>query len=244
VWNVGQSKNAVVPKKAAGVTRFVCLSDTHNRHSHISVPNGDVLIHSGDFTLSGDAHEVEDFVAFIEGQPHPHKIIISGNHDTTLDPGWYDQHHLRYHASKCDAQGLKDLIKSKFTYLEDSLVEINGIRIYGSPWTLSYHDWVFQLDGGEDIKQMWDLIPTGVDVLVTHNPPSGVKRLSIGVGGVDAGCPELKRAVSRVKPAVHVFGHVHEGYGTFKSTPTTFINGCNVNRAYKPVNKPIVFDML
>jgi len=87
------------------------------------------------------------------------------------------------------------------------MVEIEGIRIYGSPWTLSYHDWVFQLDGGEEIKRMWDLIPTGVDVLVTHNPPSGYNkhylpqllqlanaddvvgagRLHLGVGKIDAG---------------------------------------------------------
>jgi len=58
------------------------------------------------------------------------------------------------------------------------------------------------------------------------------------------GCAELKRAVNRVKPRVHVFGHVHEGYGVLKQQPTTFINACSVNRAYKPVNKPIVFDLV
>jgi len=101
-------------------------------------------------------------------------LSFTGNHDTTLHPEWYEEHHLRYHTeSKCEAQRLKGLVTSKFIYLEDSMVEIEGIRIYGSPWTLSYHDWVFQLDGGEEIKRMWDLIPTGVDVLVTHNPPSG-----------------------------------------------------------------------
>lgn len=122
-----------------------------------------------------------------------------------MQPEWYEEHYLRFHPTKCEAYRLKELIKSKFIYLEDSSIEIEGRRIYGSPWTLSYHDWVFQLDPGNDIQQIWDLIPTGVDVLVTHNPPSGsfyfyfyfssnksycylaVKRLSIGVSGHETG---------------------------------------------------------
>lgn len=72
-----------------------------------------------------------------------------------------------------DAAGLKESICSKLIYLEDQSVEINGVKIYGSPWQPLYHDWAFQLEKGEQIKRMWDLIPPDVDVLLTHGPPTG-----------------------------------------------------------------------
>jgi len=91
---------------------------------------------------------------------------------------------------------------------------------------------------------MWDLIPVGVDILVTHSPPKGVGRLSISDTNVDGGCAALIEAVKRIKPVVHVFGHIHAGYGVLKQHPTTFINAAMMNKHYKPVNKPVVFDIL
>lgn len=39
--------------------RFVCISDTHNRHKSLHVPDGDVLIHAGDISLKGSVPEIE-----------------------------------------------------------------------------------------------------------------------------------------------------------------------------------------
>lgn len=86
---------------------------------------------------------------------------------------------------------------------------VEGLRIYGSPWQPEYGNWAFNLDRGAPLKAKWDLIPEGVDILITHGPPKGF-------GGQtregDVGCDDLLEAVNRVKPLIHVFGHIHEGY--------------------------------
>ena len=47
--------------------RFVCLSDTHDQTSKMSMPlpAGDVLLHAGDFTMVGTPKEVERFNEFL-----------------------------------------------------------------------------------------------------------------------------------------------------------------------------------
>lgn len=47
--------------------RFVCISDTHEKLEEILpiIPDGDVLIHAGDFTNYGDVGEVIKFNAEI-----------------------------------------------------------------------------------------------------------------------------------------------------------------------------------
>jgi hypothetical protein len=42
--------------------RIVCLSDTHGLHRGVTIPNGDVLIHAGDF--SGEQNSIEDVIEF------------------------------------------------------------------------------------------------------------------------------------------------------------------------------------
>jgi len=56
--------------------------------------------------------------------------------------------------------------------VQDSSINIEGIKIYGSPWQPSYHDWAFNLERGEAIRKKWDLIPGDTDVLITHGPPA------------------------------------------------------------------------
>lgn len=49
------------------------------------------------------------------------------------------------------------------------------------------------------------------DVLVTHTPAKWHRDLPVGLGD-----EWLLREAWRVKPALHVFGHVHAGYGRQK----------------------------
>jgi len=103
-------------------------------------------------------------------------------------------------------------------------------------------DWAFNLDRGPNIKEKWDLIPTsGIDILLTHGPP----QLHGGVTfkGEDTGCEDLLNAIKRAQPLVHVFGHVHEGYGVTKDEICTYINASICTFNYKPTNKPVVFDL-
>lgn len=47
----------------------------------------------------------------------------------------------------------------------------------------------------------------------------------------------------RIKPRVHVFGHIHEGYGYDYHDDITFVNACACTDQYVPENAPIVFDV-
>lgn len=117
---------------------------------------------------------------------------------------------------------------------------IEGINIYGSPWQPWYHDWAFNLERGEEIKKKWDLIPQGVDVLITHGPPH--KILDKTIEGVDAGCEMLVEAIKRVKPKIHVFGHIHEARGQVLQDGVHYINACSCDLTYRAKFSPIVVD--
>ena len=127
------------------------------------------------------------------------------------------------------------------TYLEDEEVEIEGLRLWGSPWQPWFYDWAFNLPRGPALRAKWDRIPAGIDVLVTHGPPHGV--LDHVGRGEDVGCEELLEAVRRVRPRLHVFGHIHEGYGQLERDGVRFVNASTCTLSYDPVNAPILFDL-
>lgn len=233
--------------------RFVCISDTHTRIEesvNFRIPDGDVLLHAGDFTNSGNTREVFAFNKFIGQFPHRHKIVIAGNHDMCMDDD-YVAHINRLHKNGTKVQDYltakygvghpKDLL-SNCVYLLDEMVEAAGIKIYGAPWQPSFGTWGFQLDRGRELLEKWNLIPDDVDILMTHGPPLGMgDRLN---SGRHVGCVDLLNTVLlRVKPKFHVFGHIHEGYGMCTAGSTTFINASTVTIKYRPINSPIVFDI-
>lgn len=208
----------------------VCLiSDTHLRHkrSLIEVPESDILIHAGDACLGGDWYEVRDFFDWFKTLPGKRKVMIAGNHDRL----WQDNIELA-----------KSLIPPGIIYLQDSLVEIEGLKIWGSPWQPEFQDWAFNLPLGPALKAKWDLIPPGIDILVTHGPPMGI--LDWGFfSKMNVGCPDLRDAVDRVKPRLHVFGHIHGCYGMKRLGPTLFVNASVCDEAYKPTRDPVVVDL-
>ena len=83
--NVDSDQFTNPPPKADGMVRFVAISDTHslidtrgNQHPAPVIPDGDVLIHAGDFSYFGLPHEVESFNSWIGGLPHATKLVIAG----------------------------------------------------------------------------------------------------------------------------------------------------------------------
>lgn len=209
--------------------RLVCISDTHNQHKGISLPEGDVLIHAGDATGNGDFREIASFLSWFESRPHPNKILIAGNHDWGFE-----------REPDITALLLKD--HPGITYLQDSGCRIGGVRFWGSPWQPWFCDWAFNLPrNGARIREKWNLIPVETDVLVTHGPPHGV--LDNLMHGGRAGCEELTIRLASIHPKVHVFGHIHWGYGQRTTGDTTYINASICDESYRPVNAPIVFDL-
>jgi len=196
--------------------------------------------------------------------PHKHKIVIAGNHDMALDPKAYRASRLyRANSNGCEEaanimrktkrrkktqeekssnKGEADSDEPAFIYLEDESVQVEGYKFYGSPVTPTFHNWAFMMDRGPDIRRAWEKIPEDTEVLITHGPPLGQGDRC--KGGHRAGCMDLLHAVQqRVRPLYHIFGHVHEGYGTTTDGLTKYINASTCNFQYRPVHPAIVFDL-
>lgn len=249
VYNVGTTldgKHLEIPSKPEGAVRFVCFSDTHSQTRKIPasmIPPGDVMIHAGDWTYRGGAKEVQDFSTWLGTLPYKHKIVIAGNHDITFEDDYYDRFWRRYHDTPEDTSKLRAILSSNCTYLEDSEVTVEGVRIYGTPWQPEFCNWAFNVQCPKECKKVWEKIPIGIDVLISHGPT--YKNGDLTVGGSRAGCKELLETIqTRLKPAAHVCGHIHEGYGVTSDDRTTYINASNCNFKYSPIQLPIVFDLL
>lgn len=229
--------------------RIVFISDTHSQHHGLGeLPQGDVLIHAGDFTDKRPprVEEYTEFVDWFSAQPHPHKVLISGNRDSLMDTKTTMKHDIK---SSFWMKQVQDYVKGdrRIKYLEEELHEIpiterKSLKIYGTPWTALYGKpgKGFQIPRPE-LGSKWSQIPPGVDILVTHMPPHGV--LDMNTGKVKAGCPDLAAAVmTRVKPRIHVFGHIHESAGVTRIDGTLFINAASKIPKSKFLNKPIIVD--
>jgi Icc-related predicted phosphoesterase len=189
-------------------------SDTHMKHSEVTVPFCDVLVHCGDFTSHGDLSEVKEFCDYVSAIDCTYKIAVAGNHDFC-----FEDKELSGEAE----QLLKD---SGIIYLNDSGVEIEGFKFWGSPIQPTFFNWAFNRERGSVIKKHWDLIPLDTDVLITHGPPFGI--LDKTRYGDSVGCEDLLNRVTKVKPLVHAFGHIHESYGETIVDSISYINASAV----------------
>ena len=225
--------------------RLVCISDTHNQHDKVDLPEGDVLIHAGDWTGTGTQKQVISFIRWFASQPHKHKILIAGNHEVTLDLPYYQTHWHNFHPKSALPSGyIKSYVlrEEGIHYLEDTEVVIDGVKFYGSPHQPSFGCWAFGVDRGLPIRSVWSDIPDDTDVLITHGPPYGYgDMLDIGER---VGCKDLLEEITtRVKPKVHIYGHIHEGYGTYDLEGIKLINSAVCDHNYLMNNKPIVYSL-
>jgi Icc-related predicted phosphoesterase len=207
--------------------RIVCISDTHGQHAKLSVPEGDILIHAGDFAAFGDTPiEIIDFNQWLGTLPHRHKVVIAGNHD------WMFERH---------PDVARELLTNAI-YLENSGTELAGLKIWGSPVQPEFNNWAFNVARGAAIRRYWKMIPASTDVLITHGPPYGVLDTAHPTTA-HLGCEELAEAVREIKPRLHVFGHIHGGYGAAKSDGTQFVNASVADEAYRLANAPQTFEI-
>ncbi|MCS6873594.1 MAG: metallophosphatase domain-containing protein [Pyrinomonadaceae bacterium] len=209
---------------------IVCISDTHNQR--IDPPEGDILIHAGDATNEGTSEELKEFFDWFCSLPHKTKIFVAGNHDVLFEK---------------DPETAKSFISDSTIYLQDTSVKINGIKIYGSPWQPVFFDWAFCLPRGKKLAEKWELIPDDVEILVTHCPPYGILDEVYKNGGTShEGCEELRKRVevlSRKRLKLHVFGHIHSGYGITKAFGVEFVNACICDEENIAKQKPIVIEI-
>lgn len=236
--------------------RITHISDTHNKHKQLNgkLSGGDLLIHSGDFTSIGREHEVEGFIKWFSQQPYKHKVFIAGNHDLTFESEillknkseWFDKKsYSNLNPANGKPQWLEVLLNELpdgVTYLENSDIEIDGIKIWGSPFSPSFgYGWAFNAERGYDINSIWSKIPTDTDIVITHSPIYGYCDRAQNTGQ-NVGCADLYHKLKEVKPHLHFSGHIHEAYG-YKQTDWGYaFNGCSCNLSYEAVNQPITFD--
>lgn len=209
----------------------------HNQYEKLDMPDGDLLIVSGDIEVSDRLSQLIRFVNWLKTLNYKKIIVIGGNHDFFIQDNY----------AIC-----KELFdENEIIYLENTGIEIDGIKFWGSPITPTYGDWAFMHDRGKRIKRYWDMIPEDTQVLITHGPPYGI--LDRTDEGVLAGCVDLLNRVEEVKPLYNIFGHIHEGHGTderfwyenMKDTgkKTTFINASVLDSRYRLKHQPTVIEI-
>eukprot|EP01083_Nonionella_stella_P314515 1133388_1 len=247
---------------------IVHISDTHNKHQRMRrcIPDGDVLIHSGDFVSrcfwnsvqdqnAKDIHNIPnpiyEFNEWIGRMPHKYKIVIAGNHEC------------------CFNELSKDIISNKILtnciYLQDEFVEIHGLKIYGTPWTACGDRWGFGTNGfNNTLYSKWNAIPNDTDILVTHMAPYGIFDLAWQrTDGPLSPCPVpeckgkrhsnhahwgcynlLCQVQNRIRPYLHLYGHVHDqiGFRYDKQCNVLFVNSAMdiMNKCHRT---KVVFDL-
>lgn len=185
--------------------KIVAFSDCHWLYKDIKkFPKADLCIFAGDWCGSGYyIQETLDFLRWFRDLPYKHKIAIPGNHDRLVE---------------VNEKGVKDIFKQAgATLLIDEEINIEGLKIYGTPWCPFFNNWAFMLPE-EQLKWKFKAIPDNLDILITHTQPKGI------CDPEGYGSEELRKAIVDKKPKIHICGHAHEGFGYHETINTKHHN--------------------
>lgn len=167
------------------------ISDTHGHHQQLQLPHCDILIHCGDASENGNEDQLKDFFSWFAAQPATYKIFVAGNHDLAFD---------------IEPERALKLVPSNVNYLENSLAEIENIKIVSVP----ARPW---------LHFMPEVPQEEIDILITHGPAYSI--LDAGIG-----CKILLDFIHQIKLKYHLFGHIHEF-----SQQIQVIEGCHFMNA-------------
>ena len=208
-----------------------CIGCLHGAQPKLK--GGDLLIVTGDLTAADKAYQYVDFFLWLDKQKYRKKVVIAGNHDNVLQ----------------QIPAISESLPDDMSYLCDSGTEFEGLKIWGSPWTAQFpginpdccaFTCDYDCDPDQWLDEKWSLIPSDIDIVVTHTPLYGVRDKTIL--GDRVGSKSLQTHLfDRVRPRLHVFSHIHEAYGV--DPPGGFLEksvNCSImNERYQPVNAPI-----
>lgn len=207
--------------------RLILTSDTHTMHDQLVMPAalpGDIFLHAGDFSYQGRVYELEAFELWLSSLDYDHKIMIAGNHDLSFET----KPKLAYR------------VITTPTILDQTLVEVEGISIYGEPRQPEFFNWAFNVPRHK-MKEVWDKVPTSIDVLLTHGPP--YRAGDMNQEGDSVGCVYLREWIEKHQPKLVVCGHIHEGYGSYYIGKTQVVNASACTGSYKITNPPVVVEL-
>jgi Icc-related predicted phosphoesterase len=181
------------------------ISDTHGHEDQLKVPQGiDMVIFSGDAgnqrSPYTNEHEVRTFLIWFSSLDIKYKVMIAGNHDSSIESKLITKRQIE------NDYGI--------IYLEDSSVEIEGLKLWGSPWTPEFGKWSFNRKR-DKLHKLWSTIPDDTDIVITHGPPKGILDLSITRDRVleFCGCSALYKRLYVLEPMLSLFGHIHDFRG-------------------------------
>jgi Icc-related predicted phosphoesterase len=220
-----------------GIMKITFISDTHAKHNQVtsSLPGGDVLIHAGDISNKGYRTEIQDFIKWFSTiENYTHKIFIAGNHDFGCqDEVLAVQELLRLNP------GSEYLYDDMFLIGDESADYDDMVKVWGSPWQPEFYNWAFNLPRqGAELKEVWNMIPSDVDILITHGPPYGHLDY-VAYSKQNVGCELLRERIDLIKPKIHVFGHIHSSYGYKFDGTTHFFNAAVLDERYNFTQKPL-----
>lgn len=239
--------------------KITCIADLHGYYPELD--GGDLLILAGDYTAADKITQWARFFEWLKKQNYKKKILIAGNHDNLFQTGFpkneKEAEQLKEVREFLEINSPEDYENSYFEYLCDSGTEFEGLKIWGSPWTLKFknmnpHCMAFTCDTEDELTKKWELIPEDIDILITHTPPFGLLDKTCRNEYVGSEALGFKTwDLSNLK--FHIFGHVHEAYGQSHQAYATkgsydrdpipighiSVNCSYVNEHYQPVNKPI-----
>jgi Icc-related predicted phosphoesterase len=215
--------------------KIVAISDTHNRHGKLVIPECDILIHAGDWTGRGFHNEIKPFAKWLDKQDQCKEIVVvPGNHELEFEKNLPAS--LEWFKEECPWAHL----------LINQSVTIEGVKIYGSPITPFFCDWAWNKWPGE-IKPYWDAIPDDTQILITHGPPLDILDKTTYASGEwredRLGCPQLSNRIKELKDLdLHFFGHIHASQGQKHVDGVSYYNCCICDETYSPTQPITIVD--
>jgi len=206
---------------------IACISDTHQHHKKLIMVESDIIIHAGDFTYHGERNETLKFLDWYATLPQKDKLLVCGNHEK-----WISKHPAILDTWCRDRN---------ITLLRNETVEVQGLKIFGSPYSVEFGDWAYGLPD-DQLAQIWNMIEPDVDVVVTHGP--AYVYLDKCMDGRRVGSRTLGDKLETIANLkLHVCGHIHESRGIQEGRFKT-VNDANCGIPYSIVSLvPFVVEM-
>lgn len=220
--------------------KIACLSDLH--WNLPKLPPVDLVLIAGDLSyarykdlFSESKWLFTHFKEWLNAHSLP-TIIVGGNHD------FYMQKNI---------SELRRMLPCEI--LENSATEFNGVKIFGTPYTLEFCEWAYQAtepshhtqsDDLENLERVFNLPECKeADIIISHGPPLDI--LDRSDSGDRCGSYSLQQTIVHNKPSLVICGHIHEGYGIYEENGTVILNCAYVitqGNRYVPRNEVIVVD--
>ena len=231
--------------------KLVIMSDTHNLHNELNLPVGDVLIHCGDYSYSGQDNEVISFLTWMQEQTKKYRLVIGGHGNHELGP--YED---REHFNELKTVFAPDVIWPHMRVFTDPVTSLN---FFFSPYVTTINGRCAFEASPSEYQEIVKRIPDYVDILISHGPPFNILdtfvRHSIDWDSQQndyahtsrefkIGSKVLAERIKEIEPKLVCFGHCHENGGqTVEIDGTIYVNGAVLNENYEIANEPVIVNL-